>query len=516
MSIYDEINKIQPTLITLIVSGGVLIFSRIFRSSLGNLMEKLTKINVHRKQGNNETSLAFETGNDQKNNQISIANTSQEKDIEIPNLLDDQKQVEKISLIDLYIAIGKADYDKANTVYEELLSKETNEEKRFILKLNYFGIRLYHGQDSELKGINKLIEENLGNNSRICRIYNEISESYLHIENRELADEYAEKALALADNDELIVSSISKIVDSLKSIKKYDESITRIKSVIQKISDKKGLSNLYYKLYEILKEVNKDLAYCALIKSLEYFPNDSSRLFELGFEAKSDILCSYYYNILLRLDKKNSAAYNNLGVAYERLKLEISSIDCYKKAKELGETLAASNIALRLVNGGFKEEANTIIDWAITQKSVHQNVHNTRFNLEEKIKVEEEQKSKLEQNARMYSLFLQKNANIFLGINSISDVNGVYVEDEQGCKIEIEQSEKQIIIQYTKRGDLFIGKATDFEYINKIRIYKKTDSFVLEKYFDIYISPYQEYIELLVIDENDIEYLTMKRQKISA
>ena len=71
------------------------------------------------------------------------------------------------------------------------------------------------------------------------------------------------------------------------------------------------------------------------------------------------------------------------------------SVRTYNKAVERDETLASANLAYRLMNAGFAEETQQILDKAREQKEIHPNVGRAIAALSEK----EEEESKTEQNA---------------------------------------------------------------------------------------------------------------------
>ena len=81
-----------------------------------------------------------------------------------------------------------------------------------------------------------------------------------------------------------------------------------------------------------------------------------------------------HYQVLLRYLPDHSSTLNNLGVAYDTKKLTILSTESYKKSQKQKSSLASSNLANKLLNAGFIDEAKIILDEAMNQDNPHENV----------------------------------------------------------------------------------------------------------------------------------------------
>jgi hypothetical protein len=61
------------------------------------------------------------------------------------------------------------------------------------------------------------------------------------------------------------------------------------------------------------------------------------------------------------------AAEHNLALAYSELSLPITSVDHYRNAFALGETLSASNLGYKFVDAGFQTECETLLREALAK-----------------------------------------------------------------------------------------------------------------------------------------------------
>jgi tetratricopeptide (TPR) repeat protein len=122
-----------------------------------------------------------------------------------------------------------------------------------------------------------------------------------------------------------------------------------------------------------------DLFVGALESLLVLDPSNVDRRFALAYKY-SDLgredLAAYHY--LKMPDASRSAlAWNNLGVSYERLGLHVEAVRAYRRAEAAGETLAVSNLAIRLLDAGFLAEAMRMLEAAQAIAGHHKNVDST-------------------------------------------------------------------------------------------------------------------------------------------
>lgn len=117
----------------------------------------------------------------------------------------------------------------------------------------------------------------------------------------------------------------------------------------------------------------------ALERLLALDPSDLDLRFALAYKysdlGREDLAVHHYLKIPEA--SRSAIAWNNLGVSFERLGLPGKSVRAYRNAEAAGETLAASNLAIRLLDAGFVPEATQILEMAQTVSDHSKNVDST-------------------------------------------------------------------------------------------------------------------------------------------
>lgn len=108
-------------------------------------------------------------------------------------------------------------------------------------------------------------------------------------------------------------------------------------------------------------------------------PSDLDVRFALAFKygnvGRDDLAIHHYLKIPAA--SRLGGAWNNLGVSFERLGLPVRSVRAYRHAESMGETLAASNLAIRLLDAGFVPEATQLLEAAQAVSDHSKNVDST-------------------------------------------------------------------------------------------------------------------------------------------
>lgn len=120
-----------------------------------------------------------------------------------------------------------------------------------------------------------------------------------------------------------------------------------------------------------------------LVGSLERLlaldPSDLDDRFALAYKYSTlgwDDLAVHHYQKIPEASR-SAIAWNNLGFSLERMGLPVRSVRAYRKAEAAGETLAASNLAIRLLDAGFVSEATRILEAAQALPDHSKNVDST-------------------------------------------------------------------------------------------------------------------------------------------
>ena len=310
-----------------------------------------------------------------------VASTQEKSQVEEIIHLD-----EKIDFGSLLEAWSKKDTDLMNIVFNELQTRESNINEKLKNEAFYYSLLFRLGEDSVENF--RIIEDKARDTDVYSNVLNVLALAYEHTENFMLAKSYYEKAL-LDPSSTIRVNLTIGISECLFSMGQKEDAISYL---IKAISDSENNEYRfrYYKQIADLsnKNSNSIVQSLALEKALEIKPNDTEILFSLAYTYSNvdmHLLSLLHYKAVLRFDKTNENALNNLGVSLSNLGLEIQSISNYKDAIKLGNTLAAVNLAYKYMNNGFAEEAEKTLEQVKDVKNAHQNVYSALSQLKETI-----------------------------------------------------------------------------------------------------------------------------------
>ncbi|WP_143738098.1 tetratricopeptide repeat protein [Erythrobacter donghaensis] len=105
-------------------------------------------------------------------------------------------------------------------------------------------------------------------------------------------------------------------------------------------------------------------------------PGDDDARFSLAYahsEFGNQEMALHHYTAI-PYARRTNFTWNNLGVAYQSLSVPARAVAAYGKAAEDGNTLAMSNLAYRLMQAGFVNEARERLEKALQDANPHKNV----------------------------------------------------------------------------------------------------------------------------------------------
>lgn len=162
-------------------------------------------------------------------------------------------------------------------------------------------------------------------------------------------------------------------------------------------------------LAEIAKEDEATVA--VMERIVEIDPSDTDTRFSLAYKHAdfgNDDLALFHY-LRIPYQERSAGAWNNLGVAFDRFSLPAKSVDAYRKAEEMGETLAMSNLAQKFISAGFLPEAKKQCESALAIQDYHKNIGHALARLtelpDEETKKESELLDKAKPKSNFYRLF---------------------------------------------------------------------------------------------------------------
>ncbi len=309
-------------------------------------------------------------------------------------------------------ALRERKFKEAKDLFDKILEKEDNSKKRKEEIIQNYYWRHHYGDTSaftELENYTLGIEND--NEQKSLGLYY-LSLIYKEANNYPKAVDLASKAFEITTDNNQKAYCISKISEYYLENDNQKESLEIIIKNIDSINEKEPKTTLYRALANYYKKTdNKLLESVAYQKALELSPNNTYLLFESAYsysETEDGLkdLGFLLYKKLLGFNSKDQNALNNIGVAYKNLGLEIKSIEQYKKAFELNNSLAGSNIAYQLIHLGFVKEAEEYLDKADEFENTHENVYSATSSIKAKIKGEKELEEKIIKKAnRKYRFF---------------------------------------------------------------------------------------------------------------
>lgn len=310
---------------------------------------------------------------------------------------------------------------------------------------------------------------------------------YANSEDFENSTKFYMQALDKARDEEEKTSAASQLSSSLYRDNKKENAIKVLGDILTIATDDANKVKLYEGLADIYeKENDHENRAFVLDKAVELKPNDTGLIFKVGYsyaESEYDELSLLHYKNARDINPEDEAVQNNLGVQYDDLKMPVKSILSYKKAEKLGNTLASANLAYRLMNDGFTEEAKTILDTAATKEGAHPNVNSALSDLSKRIENEEEtEKGKIKFALNLRKFFLGFTGAKYIKNNKLNDVSGEWKTDDKDRSIfQLSVSDRQLTGKWKEK------LISDYEYDFKFEGEIVNNSSVLIVYEKEYI-----------------------------
>jgi hypothetical protein len=236
--------------------------------------------------------------------------------------------------------------------------------------INFKSFELYiefvFNKKDTLSELKQLLKEN-PNNPKLSR---QLGLIYEKIEEHGYA--YKHFSLAFENSSETKI----KLNDLSKAAKNYlkngGENYKKfIYQMIDLNIDNEYDSKIFSALSTISKDIKNDFLYS--ISTEAYLigkPLDHDNRFSLAYrygEIEETKLAYYHYRFLNNNQKDEDSSYwNNFGVEASNLELNTISVEAYRKAENLGGTLAMSNLANKFINVGFTEEGESLCKKAMS------------------------------------------------------------------------------------------------------------------------------------------------------
>lgn len=232
-------------------------------------------------------------------------------------------------------------------------------------------INITNGKGGRIENLRSLADKhptNAGVLSRLAFVYSFFDEhekaAKLHWKAAELCDEQEERL------DQLKWAAISYHSCGSAEFERAFEAIVEMSTTVE--------TSVLEALQQIFEKDGSHIALISLMERLAQLePDHHSNGFSLAYthsQHGSKELALYHY-ARIPYNARTALGHNNLGVVYEGFNLPVLAVSSFKKAKEMGETLAMSNLSRRYLDAGFREEARMECEEAIKVANYNNNIN---------------------------------------------------------------------------------------------------------------------------------------------
>lgn len=273
---------------------------------------------------------------------------------------------------------------------------------------------------------------------------------------------YSTAAVAARDPNRA-AEHIKEAAEALAKLGEFDRAEEYLQSEIIARNDAHQRARLYRGLASVYQEWGEpELRALALERAIELNPEMTTLRFAAGY-AYSHVdeehpLSLLHYVTKARVDEDDAATLNNLGVILERLGLSIRSVENYRMAFSKGNSLAGANLAQRLIDAGFGDEASTILEEASRHDPAHEMVGKAVGTLAEHREEERIRLERLIAEARREQGFLRRFATARFEARETADFSGTWTLD--GSVVELKQHGDAIVGEYVLAGERHVLRGT--------------------------------------------------------
>jgi tetratricopeptide (TPR) repeat protein len=293
-------------------------------------------------------------------------------------------------------ALIKDKNDKAKEISKAyLLSEEGQIEENRITWKGFEELeQIRYGKIGKISTLKAMIDDH----PTSSKLLEYIAESYSAFNEHEMAASFLKKAAALVTEEVQKFKLHKAAVTALQKAGNHTEAAAIVHEMRQSWDGTEVCEAEILIAERIIleSEDNFEFQVGSMERQLELYPNDSDLRFELAYkysQAEEHGLSAMHY-LRIPFGKRTAVAWNNLGVAYNKLRMQAKSIEAYRRSEKMGETLAMSNLANRMLDVGFIPEAKQICETAAKIDNYHENIGHSMSRLKEL--PQEEEKEEIE------------------------------------------------------------------------------------------------------------------------
>lgn len=305
-------------------------------------------------------------------------------------------------------------------------------------------VRIILGKGGKLSKLEE-IAQRCAANGEVLRL---LARGYQQYEDYEKAAKYFEVA---AEKSENVSDTLSRHADAVLALikaakkKEADVIIENMKKLALEVEDGEALIiSLFRNIAGI--ETDMDLFFGLTERLLQLRPDDTDARFKLAYnysQANQNAASLFHY-LKIPYHERSAITWNNLGVGFDHFDLVLKSVEAYRKAEELGETLAMSNLAYKLIKAGFLPEAEELCNKAIKIEDFHKNVSHAVAKIKDLPDEEKKKETEITEKAVPLSEFYRDYGHALL-----QEDKGDHIGQWQGpdCVLNVSIEKKKFIAE---------------------------------------------------------------------
>lgn len=316
------------------------------------------------------------------------------------------------------------DLERANDAFQRVQLEEKNPSRRLMNEVFYLYRRLQSGDTAALSRIKDLAEssEQLPDVSSEAYLY--LGIAYQTVGSFDRALEQQQRAIELAQNESQKAQATLGAANSLDRLGERDRAFRLLREIAASTNDDDQAAHLYRRIAEMYEETNEHLMRAlALERALYRTPENTHIRFDAAYsynDADMRDMSYLHYQRILQVEPQHSMALNNIALDYSSLDLPIKAVESLRKSYSLGETLAAANIANRLLQVGFADDAESLLTEAVRADEPHRNVHSGLSSISTQREKESKKSDQLTNLARQKQTFLLAYSNLLMSADQPS------------------------------------------------------------------------------------------------
>jgi tetratricopeptide (TPR) repeat protein len=394
----DYLREIRPVLVPLAILGFCVFFTVIFRKPIAGFLDRLTGLVFRHKTQDAETqiqlSTAWASGSSLSISEAQVPREHVPVEGNGADALEFIPSTEIGNLIDLF---SRGKYDEAETAFGSRTGQIIDSSTKLIYESFYCFFRYTYGVDKSLESQLALLRRASGIRvvERTVNYHLALSHSQFG-RNRE-AIPFFLTAMSFEARPLSKVTFLSQAAKCYSKMGAHSEALDLLLSALGSSETPEASAKILASLSTALESAGlNQFAFLANLATLVHVPNDPQMLFKIAYASTSSFVRLNLYQELLSIEPSNDTAMNNLGASLGSMDIKMESVAKLKAAKDMGNTLAAANLANSLRHAGFSDDARHLLTWAQAQESPHEAVSEAVTKLNKAMEDEEKQIAELE------------------------------------------------------------------------------------------------------------------------